>query len=46
MKICFKKTKNKKLNKAKLRKQKQNDQNKKKGKNFPAAGVEPQTINV
>ena len=27
MKICFKKTKNKKLNKAKLRKQKQNDQN-------------------
>ena len=46
MKICFKKTKNKKLNKAKLRKQKQNDQNKKKGKNFPPAGVEPQTINM
>ena len=44
--MFFKKKQNKTLNKAKLRKQEQNDQNKKKGKNFPPAGVEPQTINM
>ena len=44
MKICFKKKQNKTLNKAKLRKQKQNDQNKKKGNNFPPAGVEPRPL--
>ena len=42
--MFFKKKQNKTLNKAKLRKQEQNDQNKKKGKNFPPAGVEPQPL--
>ena len=42
----FEKKQNKKINEAILRKQKQNDQNKKKRKNFPPAGVKPQTINV
>ena len=37
MKICFKKTK---------QNIKQSKTNKTKGKNFPLAGVEPQTINM
>ena len=47
MKICLKKKQNKTLNKANLRKQKQNDQNKKKGNlNFPALSPRPLTCKV
>ena len=46
MKICLKKKQNKTLNKANLTKQKRNDQNKKKGKNFPALSPRPLTCKV